>query len=231
MQTSAPSGKPNVSPGYNMYPMPRLSRGNADPQRHLSFTGGPNLTATNACLYGEVPPPEHLLLAAVLRWRSTVDDATLDHDIDLVGDLLGELFILLNQENCDAVVAELANYLGQLTDDQRSQTLARLVKKQHLGIADERPGDSQHLLLAAGQLRALVRSALSQRREQPEQSRDRPDSCRPALGDANVLEDAEVRKNLPTLWHICDPRPDDAVRGPAGDLDSAQPHTPARRRH
>ena len=56
-------------------------------------------------LHGEIPPAEYLFLAAVLRWCATVDDATFHHDIDIVGDLFGKPFILLNQKNCHTVVA------------------------------------------------------------------------------------------------------------------------------
>jgi hypothetical protein len=56
-------------------------------------------------LHGQIPPPEYLLLAAVLRWCTIVDDATFHHDMDIVGDLFGKPFILLNQKNRHAVVA------------------------------------------------------------------------------------------------------------------------------
>src|SRR6202030_2730516 len=72
---------------------------------------------------------------------------------------------------------------------------------------------------------------LPARWEQLEQAVNGPDPCRPALADADVLDDVEVGEDLPALGHIGDPGPGNTVRGPPRDLDPFKEHMPARRRN
>jgi hypothetical protein len=64
---------------------------------------------------------------------------------------------------------------------------------------NQRAGDRQHLLPTARKLCALVAGAHPKRREQLEQARERPGSCRPALGDLDVLDHGQIGKmSLPS---------------------------------
>ncbi len=53
--------------------------------------------------------------------------------------------------------------LRDLLDDHRGEALVGLVEQQHLDVARQRPGDGQHLLLAARQGHALLLAALARR--------------------------------------------------------------------
>ena len=58
-----------------------------------------------------------------------VDDSALCHDVQLVGDHLGKLHILLDQEDGDTSITEEPNDARKLTYDKRREALARLVEK------------------------------------------------------------------------------------------------------
>ena len=49
---------------------------------------------------------------------------------------------------------------GDLGHEQRREPLRRLVDEQHRVVVQERPGDRDHLLLAAGERARLLRAAL-----------------------------------------------------------------------
>jgi hypothetical protein len=94
--------------------------------------------------------------------------------MQLVCDYLGELHVLLDQQDRDASVAQQANDARKLPHHERRKALARLVEEQNLRIADERPRDRQHLLLAAGKLGTAVALALAERGKEGEQALDGP---------------------------------------------------------
>ena len=54
----------------------------------------------------------------------------------------------------------------QLLDDDRRETLERLVEQDDARIEDQRAADREHLLLAAGELVAEIAPALGQPRKQ-----------------------------------------------------------------
>src|SRR5689334_20431919 len=70
-----------------------------------------------------------------------VDDAPLDHDVQLVGNCLGEFHILLDQQYRDPLLAQVPNDPCQLAHNERRQPLTWFVEQQHLGITDEGAGD------------------------------------------------------------------------------------------
>ena len=74
--------------------------------------------------------------------------------------------ILLDHEHRHvAVLAEAHQHLLDLGDDDRRQSLGRLVHDQKLRIGQKRARDRQHLLLAAGELTAAMVLAFGQARE------------------------------------------------------------------
>jgi hypothetical protein len=150
--------------------------------------------------------------------------------VQLVGDRLGKLHVLLDQQDGDALVAQQADHAGELAHHQRGKALARLVEQQYLGIGYQRASDRQHLLLAARKLRPLGDGTLAQRGKQLKQFWQRPGGRRPARGDADVLDHREIREDQAPLGHIGDAGARHAMGLPAGDVDVAEPHAPAARR-
>ena len=60
----------------------------------------------------------------------------------------------------------------QFLDDDRRQAFGRLIEQQQLRIEHQRAGDGEHLLLAAGELRAEVAPSLGEAREHLEGALD-----------------------------------------------------------
>ena len=89
------------------------------------------------------------------------DPAVLDQVV-AVGDGRGEIEVLLDQQHGETTLLQLANYGPDLLHDYRRQTLRRLVQEQERRASAQDARDRQHLLLAAGQPRALRASALVQ---------------------------------------------------------------------
>src|SRR5690348_5887659 len=100
--------------------------------------------------HGEISTSDRLFIRPEGRWHCTVDDPTLDHDGDPIGDFLRELHVLLDQEDRDAALAEASDHPRQLAHNERREALARLIEQQHFWVADEGASERQHLLLAAG---------------------------------------------------------------------------------
>ena len=105
--------------------------------------------------------------------------------------------------------------LEHLLHDQRRQTLARLVEQQQLRVQQQGAGDCQHLLLAAGQLPALVGLALREAREQLVDAGNRP---WPGHFQRNfkIFLDRQVGEDTPAFRHVADAERGDAVRLPVG---------------
>src|SRR5262249_2834702 len=115
-----------------------------------------------------------LLVLAELGGGARIDDLAVVEHIGAVGDLDGRAHVLLDQQYRDALAARRGDDAEHFLHDQRRKTLARLVEQQDLRIEQQRAGDRQHLLLAAGELAALVRLALREAREELVDARDRP---------------------------------------------------------
>ncbi len=76
------------------------------------------------------------------------DDAPGLQQVHAVGDLHGEVGVLLDQQHGDAPPGvEVGDDLEQLLGDQRRETEAGLVAQQQLRTAHQGAGDRQHLLL------------------------------------------------------------------------------------
>ena len=87
--------------------------------------------------------------------------------------------------------ASVDQHALDLVDDDRRQALGRLVHDQQLGVAEQRPRDRQHLLLAAGQLRAAIAAPFGQPRKGLVDALDRPGGVAPGAGrEPQMLVDA-----------------------------------------
>ena len=102
------------------------------------------------------------------------DDAVVEH-IGVVGDFEAHARILLDQQHRNALGLRICcDDAEHLAHDQRRQPLRRLVENQELGIEQQRAGDRQHFLLAAGKLTAAIELALGEAREQLVDALDGP---------------------------------------------------------
>ena len=183
-------------------------------------------------------PQQRLLQFAITRQARGVHDAVdaaIDHDRHLVGDGGGNADVLLDHQDVDiAFLAQLDEHVGQLRDDDRGQALGRLVHDQQTGIEQKGAGDGQHLLLAAGQLAAVVAPSLGQAREGRVDAIDGPGALVAVGHHPQMFVDVQRAPQAAALRHIADAQARDLGRravgdGVAGEHDAAggdrhQPH-------
>src|SRR6266702_4665583 len=174
-------------------------------------------------LYAEIFV-ERSELGVQLGIGELVHDLSVLHDVIAVRDGRGEVKILLDQENGEALRLERADGLADLLDDDRRETLGRLVEQQEPRPGAQDAGDRQHLLLAAGELGALAAQALL---EVGKQAEDRLEG-KPARLDLRrqqqVLLDVEAGEDAAFLRAERDPGAGDMVRGAADELAVLEPH-------
>src|SRR5271166_2625996 len=94
-----------------------------------------------------------------------VNDAPVLDYVVTVGEGRGKVEILLDQQDSEAFPLQPADHPADLLDDDRRQTLGRLVQQQQSCAGAQHPADRQHLLLATGELGALAAAALPEVRE------------------------------------------------------------------
>ena len=70
--------------------------------------------------------------------------------------------VLLHQQDCHALSLQNLDDLSNLRDHARHQPLSGLIKQDDLGLEHHRPGDGEHLLLAAGERAAGLVAPLRQ---------------------------------------------------------------------
>ena len=139
----------------------------------------------------------------MISWRSQTDG--------------GDAEVLLDQEQAHPLEDERLAGADEVLDDGRRQALGRLVHDQELGVEEQRAPDGEHLLLAAGELRAADLLALGQAREELVDLGDRP---APVAGadHAQVLVGRQRLEEPAALRHVADPPVRDLVRGEADEL-------------
>ena len=91
------------------------------------------------------------------------------HDREVVGQLVGELEILLDQQDRHvAALAQIDDGAADILDDRGLDAFGRLVEHQQLGPHGERAADRELLLLAARQIAAAAAQHRLQHREELE---------------------------------------------------------------
>ena len=110
--------------------------------------------------------------------------------------------------------SSVLNDLDQVLDDRRREPLGGLVHDQQLRVRQERAADREHLLLAAGELRAAVLLALGEAREELVDRGRRPARRRAAARRimrrcSSTESDGNSRR---PCGHVADPEPGDLVR-------------------
>src|SRR3954466_5258983 len=106
--------------------------------------------------------------------RPLVRDVSIVDDVDAARPRERRGEVLLHQKDRLSGGGELAADAHQLAHDERRETLEGLVEQDDLRVADQRAGDGEHLLLAAGEIRAAAATALLQAREKTVDALERP---------------------------------------------------------
>src|SRR5262249_13310833 len=94
------------------------------------------------------------------------DAAGLEH-VGALRELQRGLHVLLDQQDCKPLPAQVGDGCKDLPNDQRRQTERRLVQHQGAWSAHQRSADREHLLLAAAQGAGKRATSLEQRRKEP----------------------------------------------------------------
>ena len=110
---------------------------------------------------------------------------------DRVGDRHHDIHVVLDQDDGDAVLADLADDRHQFLDVGRGQAGSRLVEQQQLGIQAERAADFQHPLFP---VRQVARFFVGQRREEAA-ARRRAAAILDFVGLSDLAD--EEARNLP----------------------------------
>src|SRR5215471_11679661 len=93
-------------------------------------------------------PMQHLGLRAHHRRGQLFDHVAVVEHVDAVGEAHGGGDVLLDHQDGLSRLGEVAANGEEVAHDDRRQPLERLVQQQDLGIAHQRAGDRQHLLLS-----------------------------------------------------------------------------------
>jgi len=153
--------------------------------------------ATDLCLVLEQRPG-----------RAAVDHPPLVEDDRVAGQRPDDAEILLDQQHRRQLRHPL-EHAGDLGDEVGREPLRGLVDQEHLVVVQQRPGDRDHLLLAAREgAGPLVEVPLQHRKELPDQVVARRAI---PLGYTQVLLDRQAREDVAVLGHVAHPALDDAV--------------------
>ena len=98
-------------------------------------------------------------------------------------------------------------------------------------MSEQRARDREHLLLAAGELRAAIVLALGEPREGVVDALDRPRAAARLRDDAQMLVDGERAPQPPPLRHVADAEPRDLRRIEPRQLLAAEADRAAGRAH
>ncbi len=163
-----------------------------------------------------------LLELAVRREPARLDDAInapVDHDGDVFGDRRRHPDVLLDDEDRHVgFLSQTQQHLLDLRHDHRRETLGRFVHDQELRIRHQRARNRQHLLLAAGKLRAAVVSTLGQAGEGVVDAFRGPGAALARLRHAQMLVDRQRAPQPPPLRHVSNAKAGDSRGGKTHEL-------------
>ena len=160
-----------------------------------------------------------LAVVEQLAGEAGVDDAPgVEHD-DVLGEAADDGQVLLHQQD-GALLAGLLERGRDLVDHHRGEALGRLVDEQDAVLVQQRPGDRDHLLLAA---RERAGPLLGARLQLGEEVVDEPESARSVTdSQLQVLGHGESREDVAVLGHVADAPADDLVGLFLGDVGAAE---------
>src|SRR6266545_3118421 len=157
-------------------------------------------------------------------------------DLKHVGPARGaqrELRVLLDDEHGEALLlVQLADDAEELAHDHRGKTQGGLVEEEQPGAGHERPGERQHLLLAAGERPCLLVTPVFKPREVTADALVAGgEAVSPQVGPKpQVVVDGELAEDPVSLGNVRDAEPGDALRRAAADALTAEADL-ARLRH
>src|SRR5215510_3318716 len=164
--TNAPSIKRSPWAKLTMSMMPKMSvRPDATIARTMPFTSPWRVWMMIWSISDPQVFVNDALIGAELGGGGVMAHGALLHDVDASGGVERQRDVLLDQQDGDAVAVERVDDLLDLRDHPRHQPLGRLVEQDDLGLEHHRPGDREHLLLAARQGAAGLVAALLQDRK------------------------------------------------------------------
>ena len=179
-------------------------------------------------LLAQVAGDEQLAVGAELLDRPVEHDLPVREHVAAVGDLEGELDVLLDEEHAaSGLLGVLADPRQQALDDHRSEAEAELVEEQQPGLAGERAGDGEHLLLPARQQPGAPRPDVRERREVP--VRDLGVEALSPVAEPEVLGHGQAEEEPATFRHVGDPEAGAAARRTAGEVVAVEQDAPAHR--
>ena len=151
-----------------------------------------------------------------------MDDPAALEDERGLGERERDLGVLLDQDEGGPVLgSQTPDRRRQLLDHDRRQALERLVEQEQGRVRHQRPGDREHLLLAAGQLVAPAPAARGEAREERVGPGEVPAAR--ARRHHQVLLDAQGGKDLALLRDPAEPGARTAMRGHPGQVAPAPP--------
>src|SRR5499427_3381077 len=146
-----------------------------------------------------------------------IDDAAIFHHVVAIRNRRSEAKILLDQEDGETLLLEHSDGLADLLDDDRGKTLGRLIEQKEPRARAQDAADGEHLLLAAGKLRALAREALLEIGKELENATEFEPARAHLGGQHQIFFDIEARKDSPLLGAQRNAQPRNAVAGEADE--------------
>src|SRR5579872_6879305 len=143
-----------------------------------------------------------------------------------------QLGALLDEQDGDATLPDLAERGEETLDDRRREPERRLVEEQHIGLRDERACDRELLLLAARERPGAAARELLHDGEKaldPGDVGGEPGAVAPPREpEPQVLLDAQRRVDVPAFRYERDAFARDLLRPPAADRAAVVTDVPAR---
>src|SRR5580692_11294659 len=148
------------------------------------------------------------------------------HDVITIRHGSGEVEILFDQQDREALRLEGADGVPDLLDDNRRETLGGLVEQQKPRAGAQDAADREHLLLAAGKFRSLAVKPLAQVGKQFEDAVEIEPAGTHLSWQQQVLLDVETGKNAALFRAEGYAGPRDGVGRPADQFTALEAHRP-----
>src|SRR5258708_25666570 len=144
------------------------------------------------------------------------DHASFFQHVMTVGYLAQRSDVLVDDKDGKSFRFQLRDRAVDLGADERREAFGGLVEDQEARVGHQRAADGEHLLLAAGELVAVVAMAGLELREERIYALERPRAAPPGGGD-EVFAGVEVGEYLAAFRHHADAPLRDAVGWQAAD--------------
>ena len=145
-----------------------------------------------------------------------------------IADLEQRPHLLVDDQRCRSFPAQLAQRAPDLLTHQRRQPLGRSVEDDQRRVGEQGARDAQHLLLAAGELRAKVFEPFADAGKKRQHALHRPRTG--PRGDEKIFPRSQRGKDAAPFRHQRDALARDPVRRPPRDRSAAHAHLAGARR-